>query len=465
MIQKDFYLHLNTLIQQTNLSKNKLIKQTDIDRSTFFQILSGKRMPTAVQFGSILSAAIPALSSDREKVSPPPDTSGGYFTKKTLDTLLQEYLELRMDPVSDKEWHLVQKFIQIFSRIHSQTPDIARASNLISEKADSKYDQNFQIIQNFIKRQHIVHGQLDIYMSTVLIEALSLNKSLYALSDSSVQIRQILGMDFRDASGEDMQSILYYLAELLHLLEQNSSTISVYQSEKSSLKKEDQLFPYYILGQEEMLLIDSRGENCLEIDDMQIVSSYRKSFEDRIHHLPLLFRSMGNYLNLAQVLNNRYQNIGDCSVLFAAERPCAMQLVTPGLIDKYIHDTEFATFAKIYTGNLQRIKNFCGLMSPKGLAAFEADQCILEAGMNFHLTGDDMMGINTTMQNLSGTRMIIVPFSDYFIPDWELAIYDQDEAILSLFNNTDCIIHLTNKDIVHALYIYYDCMRKIFQRD
>lgn len=51
---KNFRELLNKHVDNITVSKNTMIKATGVDRSTFFQILSGKRIPTAEQFENII---------------------------------------------------------------------------------------------------------------------------------------------------------------------------------------------------------------------------------------------------------------------------------------------------------------------------------------------------------------------------------------------------------------------------
>ena len=49
-----FHSLLNSIIDSQSVTKNSLINETGIDRSSFYQILSGKRIPTKDQITSII---------------------------------------------------------------------------------------------------------------------------------------------------------------------------------------------------------------------------------------------------------------------------------------------------------------------------------------------------------------------------------------------------------------------------
>lgn len=52
-----FHSLLNSIIDSQSVTKNSLINETGIDRSSFYQILSGKRIPTKDQI-TVLSASL-----------------------------------------------------------------------------------------------------------------------------------------------------------------------------------------------------------------------------------------------------------------------------------------------------------------------------------------------------------------------------------------------------------------------
>ncbi len=52
-----FRILLKELLEEMNLSNNILIERTGINRSTFYQFLNGKRLPTVQQFSQIMKAA------------------------------------------------------------------------------------------------------------------------------------------------------------------------------------------------------------------------------------------------------------------------------------------------------------------------------------------------------------------------------------------------------------------------
>ena len=52
-MQNSFSELLNQVITKSKVSKNELIRECDIDRSSFFKFLNGTRVPTNIQFSKV----------------------------------------------------------------------------------------------------------------------------------------------------------------------------------------------------------------------------------------------------------------------------------------------------------------------------------------------------------------------------------------------------------------------------
>lgn len=451
-MNENFSKQLSHLIKLSPESNNKIINQTGIDRSTFYQFLSGKRIPTFKQFGAIIKV----LAKDETLLSPTHTTSTQIIPQAEIDLLLSNYLEAKDDPDTFALWRSVNAFIKT-----AQERMLSSQDQMITDDQIKKASED---VSQFIKRQLTSKKHaLDLYVSPAVSDALHLASELQKLSENhQITIRQIIGIEPNNSTLQETHILLQNIANILPILGSGKITISTYKSADSSLGKENDLFPYYLLGQNELMLISHTGDICLTVKDEQTVTAYHALFDSRINNLKPFSVSLNNYMELASMLNAQYQHFGDRSFIFVADRPCSLQIMTPAFIDKHAANPALNTFAKQYTATLQSIPNFCGMMSPSGLSAFEKDRTIYEAGMNYHLDDEDLEQFNSCIVRLLENRMLIIPFSNYFIPGWEIAIYDQDEILISLHKSTNSVIDLKNTEIAHAFYIYYDCMREMF---
>lgn len=95
-----FHSLLNSIIDSQSVTKNSLINETGIDRSSFYQILSGKRIPTKDQITSIIrqldiSAADEMALYDAFYLERLGETNYHYlkFTEKCLRVIGSPYID------------------------------------------------------------------------------------------------------------------------------------------------------------------------------------------------------------------------------------------------------------------------------------------------------------------------------------------------------------------------------------
>ena len=95
-----FHSLLNSIIDSQSVTKNSLINETGIDRSSFYQILSGKRIPTKDQITSIIrqldiSAADEMALYDAFYLERLGETNYHYlkFTEKCLKVIGSPYID------------------------------------------------------------------------------------------------------------------------------------------------------------------------------------------------------------------------------------------------------------------------------------------------------------------------------------------------------------------------------------
>ena len=85
---------LNQLLDRQSISKNGIIRETGIDRSTFFKILKGDRIPTEAQLTGILSS----VSVDQE----------------TLHSIIRQFV-LEKQSLSERDFNIFHRWMEKLS--------------------------------------------------------------------------------------------------------------------------------------------------------------------------------------------------------------------------------------------------------------------------------------------------------------------------------------------------------------
>jgi transcriptional regulator with XRE-family HTH domain len=89
-----FHSLLNSIIDSQSVTKNSLINETGIDRSSFYQILSGKRIPTKDQITNIIRQLDISAADEMALYDAFYLERLGETTSKYIANLIQEYYNM-----------------------------------------------------------------------------------------------------------------------------------------------------------------------------------------------------------------------------------------------------------------------------------------------------------------------------------------------------------------------------------
>lgn len=463
-----FYTDLNSIIVKSGSSKNSILRSAQIDRSTFFQILSGKRLPTDAQFGWIIRFL----------------RGNAAIQQSDLDQLLEQYMQEKLPHDTYSGWKLAKTFIREANEALRNHRDI-KADPYPQATADSMTGETEQAVAAFVARQFSSAGAtLDFYLSPALIAACQLEDCLANLmgdeaavphvgqkaekAESGAQtvfpvIRQIIDIDPQRGEMEETRALLHNLAVFFRLM-QFPKCMQIYVSENAASGRGNQIFPYYMIGKSELLLLGEDGETCVTVRDPALIEQYRRQFERIIQRLTRLYLPVENYMDLARHLFEHNQKAVSMAQIAVAERPCFLFLVDHDMVNKYVPDPAFASFATSYTDMVQSMPHYYALMSESGIEAFRRDHFVSESGMNLTIDDEDMEKSVQKIRELEGQKMYLIPFGDVFIPRWECLIFHPDEVYFSLYANTDCVFRIQHHGIAEVLFRYYDSIRRVMSR-
>lgn len=452
-----FNEELKEIISRLFPSKNQLIRDLGFDRSIFFKILSGDRLPTEEQFSLILHLIVKKGTSEDSIYKENPG-----LLQNDLDSLIVSYLSARLDSSSYQLWEVVRAFIVLTNRtISAQFPDetgtgspSSRAHSEVSSAVETK-------VHDFIIRElSCDHAGLDFCLSPALIDRFG----IYAFFDKVLpfhpMVRQILGLPAGENSLESISVMLRNFAQFVGLLDSDSSRLVTYCTTDSASVRKSDIFPYYLLGKDRLLLISDDGSSCAPVTDPVLIQEWHRRFESVIHSITPLFLPVDDYMGLAQELLILNKKITEIPVIFAADRPCFWQLVTPEIIERYTNDPVITAFGKEYARTIQSCPNFYTIFSPDGLKAFRKDCFISEAGLNLQLDDDDMKALDHSFMPLRDRQMIQIPFSGCLVRGWEIAVYSPDLAVIFPFSRPERTIRILNREMIRALFVFYNSLRK-----
>ena len=436
---------LEKLITKCDISKNTIIKETGTDRSTFYQILSDKRIPTEFVFSSLMHFFIDFRQAHPDQIS-----------QSDLDHLLRSYLNETMTTKEMNDWKASASFIK------KANASIESDESPLIPDTDHPSDQK---VSDFLNRQlKVQDGRLDFYLSTELINRFHMHAYLRQSIPFKAHVNQLCGI-YENGHQKISERILNAMADCIGFLSlQPENYYNVYCFRDSTVGKQNLLYPYYMIGKTEVMFISADGNRVIHVDESDTIEELHQYVNDIISRSTPLFPHVENYLELAQNLMKSYRT-GASSVIYSvAERPCFWEIVTPDIISKYAPDQNIERFGLEYASVLKSLPNFYGLNSFEGLTAFDQDRYVSEAGLNLKLDQTDMDQLHVNFQNTLWKHIILLPFSNTFIHNWEIAIYYPDTVYLSMYDNSRSVLCLKDHNLIDPLFTYYDSMFHVLYR-
>lgn len=430
-----FHSLLNSIIDSQSVTKNSLINETGIDRSSFYQILSGKRIPTKDQITSIIrqldiSAADEMALYDAFYLERLGETNYHYlkFTEKCLRVIGSPYIDANAsnNQTPSRSQELQNKLPD--NPIDTDQSQAATGTIL--------YHSTDEIICGLTK--FLIHASkkennhLQVSLPFDLSSRIKLFSSIHSLIASgkfqNAAISQIL--HFQTKKPDDITEKLDGFATLLEsiLTKETNITYNIYyySNEQKVSKNSGVLFPFYIITDDACLLLNADANKGCLLTDSSLIRLMREEFVSVFDHAEPFLSS------------------------FSQKHPGACLMVTDDLVDKYVPE-EFTETLKQHFHFMQQMNASEGI-TLDGIREFARNHVISESG--FYVEADTPDIINALEQlkarldrNLFVLDTEKIPVSD----NWAFLLYTDQYALLVPNKELDFIICVSDPDIIQAL--------------
>lgn len=336
-----FHSLLNSIIDSQSVTKNSLINETGIDRSSFYQILSGKRIPTKDQITSIIrqldiSAADEMALYDAFYLERLGETNYHYlkFTEKCLRVIGSPYIDTNAS--------------------NNQTP--SRSQELQNKLPDNPIDTNQsqaatgtilyhstdEIICGLTK--FLIHASkkennhLQVSLPFDLSSRIKLFSNIHSLITSgkfqNATISQIL--HFQTKNPNDITEKLDGFATLLESILTKGTNITYniyyYSNEQKVSKNSGVLFPFYIITDDASLLLNADANKGCLLTDPSLIGLMREEFASVFDHAKPFLSSFSQ----KELPQFQARSIPAEEVIFIQKHPGACLMVTDDLVEKYV---------------------------------------------------------------------------------------------------------------------------------
>lgn len=450
-----FHSLLNSIIDSQSVTKNSLINETGIDRSSFYQILSGKRIPTKDQITSIIrqldiSAADEMALYDAFYLERLGETNYHYlkFTEKCLRVIGSPYIDTNAS--------------------NNQTP--SRSQELQNKLPDNPidtdqsqaatetilYHSTDEIICGLTK--FLIHANkkennhLQVSLPFDLSSRIKLFSSIQSLITSgkfqNATISQIL--HFQTKNPNDITEKLDGFATLLEsiLTKEPNITYNIYyySNEQKVSKNSGVLFPFYIITDDASLLLNADANKGCLLTDPSLIGLMREEFASVFDHAKPFLSSFSQ----KELPQFQARSIPAEEVIFIQKHPGACLMVTDDLVDKYVPN-EFKETLKQHFHFMQQMNASEGI-TLDGIREFARNHVISESGFYVEANTSDIINALEQLEARLDRNLFVldtekIPVSD----NWAFLLYPDQYALLVPNKELDFIICVSDPDIIHAL--------------
>lgn len=450
-----FHSLLNSIIDSQSVTKNSLINETGIDRSSFYQILSGKRIPTKDQITSIIrqldiSAADEMALYDAFYLERLGEVNYHYlkFTEKCLRVIGSPYIDANAsnNQTPSRSQELQNKLPD--NPIDTDQSQAATGTIL--------YHSTDEIICGLTK--FLIHASkkennhLQVSLPFDLSSRIKLFSNIQSLITSgkfqNATISQIL--HFQTKNPNDITEKLDGFATLLESILTKGTNITYniyyYSNEQKVSKNSGVLFPFYIITDDACLLLNADANKGCLLTDSSLIRLMREKFVSVFDHAEPFLSSFSQ----KELPQFQARSIPAEEVIFIQKHPGACLMVTDDLVDKYVPE-EFTETLKQHFHFMQQMNASEGI-TLDGIREFARNHVISESG--FYVEADTPDIINALEQlkarldrNLFVLDTEKIPVSD----NWAFLLYTDQYALLVPNKELDFIICVSDPDIIQAL--------------
>lgn len=450
-----FHSLLNSIIDSQSVTKNSLINETGIDRSSFYQILSGKRIPTKDQITSIIrqldiSAADEMALYDAFYLERLGEVNYHYlnFTEKCLRVIGSPYIDANAsnNQTPSRSQELQNKLPD--NPIDTDQSQAATGTIL--------YHSTDEIICGLTK--FLIHASkkennhLQVSLPFDLSSRIKLFSNIQSLITSgkfqNATISQIL--HFQTKNPNDITEKLDGFATLLESILTKGTNITYniyyYSNEQKVSKNSGVLFPFYIITDDASLLLNADANKGCLLTDPSLIGFMRKEFDSVFDHAKPFLSSFSQ----KELPQFQARSIPAEEVIFIQKHPGACLMVTDDLVEKYVPE-EFKETLKQHFHFMQQMNASEGI-TLDGIREFARNHVISESGFYVEANTADIINALEQLKSRLDRNLFVldtekIPVSD----NWAFLLYPDQYALLVPNKELDFIICVSDPDIIQAL--------------
>lgn len=403
---------LTVLLERDDRSKNSIICEAGIDRSSFYKILKGARAATPAQLTRILDV----LDVDEEE------------RKQILDAYERE---------------------QIGEERYRQREEVRRFLNgLSTQSTQSTLETSAaETLRRFVEREiHEGAGHVLVFLPvgsrcmTQLFTLIAQNQR----GDDTYEICALLANE----ESRDVR-ILRELSGWFPYLSAQTVQFHAYTMWETTRGLEALPFPYYILGEHSVLLIDGDETQLIEMQQSYIVQAYLENCMIQMTWAEEIASTETGYEPILQFFMSLWQEALEHQdeVYLLTPRPCLWLCSTDEMVRKYMHDEGFVRY-----GQVIRSLNMREFTTRSGMQQFLDESRLSEAGFDIPIAPEDMKVVQNRIQQNTNDRTFFLNEERIHLPqDWQVVVVANKIAVFVPYQTSAYMMCVRSSAVVAPL--------------
>lgn len=443
---------LTEYVNGSSRTKNTIIREAEIDRSTFYQILRGKRLPTRYQFARI--AALLDLDRDR-------------FDR------LHHAFEAERHESTEKYMAPVQNFL---ARVNEGPGRI-----LEEDYADSVSAELLEVIRDefgrggridFFLPLHLMYRWhfLDIMLQESERQAESRKKLQLEGADAPATLCQIREIWTSDFEWEDERWNMS-LAETsgLFLFVSRGCDFSVWEypihHDRSSL--ELQPSPYYVIGTDWIFLSSIDGTRTTMLYNREYARVYQNHFEKILPRARRVFYQGPRGQAENSIPLEKY-GVPDGAwagqrCILASEKFCALPLLSDEMLVRLseLQPNLRENIHRFMAGNAMR--SWVEFSTEQGVEETRRSGQVLRYGTPTVFDRADRDRLNAEIWSCLGKRLFLPKLAQCVLHGWTIQVREKQDVIIFQNACPETMLRIVNPNIVDDFFQYYLGLVELFK--
>ncbi len=414
-------------MERKGISKNAMIREIGIDRSTFYKIMNSTRAATTEQLERILKC-LEADASLRLKV-------------------FAEYEKDRED-----------------ERVYRSRASVKSFLNQLSDK-DGFARQGESCPAAIAEAIHHAASEGNGKLSIFLPGTLMIQSGIYGrlIREKKERLLAVEYLSTAVETQDETTTLMDNIAVCLNSMGQKNLALHEYCLTNSRVPARGIPYPFYLITDDRLLLISVDAQNVLPVTDPVQIRAYETYFQDRLQEAKPLISVNGDNTEMFRRMSETFleaRNRG-LRIYFITPTPCIMLTVTKEQLARYREDPGLLSYWELlHSVDCMEFTN------TTGITALLQKRMIEESGFRIPIQDADIPILQKNLEERIGRNLFrfndaSIHMSEY----WEIMVCGREKVVFSPFYEGGFAAPVENGRVASALADWCESRMQVINGD